>query len=223
MSVSIKNLEQYLEDVHSQQIKEFEILKKFTHALATGKEDTEAAGSNGEKSSSVISKKSWVEDQMHAPCTKDIVLLCKEQLRHDKLLGQLTGMLTDLIKVNLQREIPVEQQSSYMPQANTSYMFQIDRVASKDAQNFLSSKRDAEESLLVGDTTLIGEAEQAAASQIQEDKIDYIDIQSPVLSYNTRLEAKEEMMASITASPFDRVNSVEIGKNGSPSKELFHL
>ena len=43
---------------------------------------------------------------MRTPCTKDIVLLAKEQLRHDKLLSQLTSMLTDLIKVNLQREIP---------------------------------------------------------------------------------------------------------------------
>lgn len=45
---------------------------------------------------------------MHATCTKDIVLLAKEQLRHDKVLGQLTAMLTDLIKVNLQRETPID-------------------------------------------------------------------------------------------------------------------
>ena len=37
--MSIKNLEKYLEDVHAQQISEFEILKKFTHALAAGKDD----------------------------------------------------------------------------------------------------------------------------------------------------------------------------------------
>ena len=104
--MSIKNLEKYLEDVHSQQISEFEVLKKFTHALATGKEDvaidTKSQGGDGtQHSSAVVSKKSWVEDQMHATCTKDIVLLAKEQLRHDKLLSQLTAMITDLIKVNL--------------------------------------------------------------------------------------------------------------------------
>ena len=64
------------------------MLKKFTHALAAGKEqEIEAKVTSPELSSAGVSKKTWVEDQMHATCTKDIVLLCKEQLRHDKLLG----------------------------------------------------------------------------------------------------------------------------------------
>ena len=37
MSSSIKNLEKYLSDVHDQQIHEFDMIKKFTYALAIGK------------------------------------------------------------------------------------------------------------------------------------------------------------------------------------------
>ena len=62
IAVNIKNLEKYLEDVHSQQISEFEVLKKFTHAIATGKEDLIETHSLKDQPSQSISKKSWVED-----------------------------------------------------------------------------------------------------------------------------------------------------------------
>ena len=38
-------------------------------------------------------------------------------------------------------------------------MFQMDRVASNDAKTFLNTRREIEESLLVGDATVIGETE----------------------------------------------------------------
>ena len=40
-------------------------------------------------------------------------------------------------------------------------MFQMEHAVSNDAKTFLNTKRDVEESLLVGDTTVIGEAELA--------------------------------------------------------------
>ena len=103
----------------------------------------------------------------------------------------------------------------------------MDHVASNDAKTFLNTRREVEESLLVGDTTVIGEAELAAVNQNQEEKLDYIDIHSPVLSFNTRLDAKDENMTNIMASPFDRTNTAEIGGNstivGTPAKEMVQL
>ena len=51
-----------MEDVHAQQISEFEVLKKFTHALAVGKDDVIEAARTSQEVSSAISKKSWVEE-----------------------------------------------------------------------------------------------------------------------------------------------------------------
>lgn len=191
--------------MHQQQIKEFEVLKKFTHALAAGKDDVIEATtkqSQAENSSAMVSKKSWVEEQMHASCTKDIVLLCKEQLRHDKLLGQLTSMLTDLIKVNLQREMPIDQNLEKTTQLRTAKMFEIDRVASSDAKTFLNTRREVEESLLAGENNFVSDAEHnLLVNQYHGEKSgEFIDITSPVLSLNTRLDTKEEILANITAN-----------------------
>ena len=76
-------------------------------------------------------------------------------------------------------------------------MFSMQVVPSTDAKTFLNTKRDVEESLLVGDTTVIQDAEQVMATQNNEDKMEYIDIQSPVLSFNTRLDARDEIMANV--------------------------
>ena len=93
-------------------------------------------------------------------------------------------------------------------------MFEMERVASAEAKTFMNSKRDITESLMVGDTTMIGETDLALGNQNQDDKVgggEYLDMQSPVLSYNTRLDAKDEILANITASCFDRTNTTVVG------------
>ena len=48
-----------------------------------------------------LSKKTLVDQELHSTCTNHMVLLDSEQQRQERVLAQLTVMLTDLIKVNL--------------------------------------------------------------------------------------------------------------------------
>ena len=66
--------------MHKQQISEFEVLKKFTHAIAAGKDTDNVAGveTGAQSMSGSMSKKSWVEGQLHTSLSKDILLLYKE-------------------------------------------------------------------------------------------------------------------------------------------------
>ena len=80
-----------------------------------------------------MSKKSWVENQLHTSLSKDILLLYKEQRRHEKLVVQLTTMLTDLIKVNLQREVPFDQQVAYLTSLQTQHLNSIDKFGKQES------------------------------------------------------------------------------------------
>ena len=83
ISGSIKNLEKYLTEVHDQQIHDFLLLKKFVHALACAKETNTEQDNIKEK----LQNQSWVEQQLHAACTKDFMTLTQEQRRHELLIS----------------------------------------------------------------------------------------------------------------------------------------
>ena len=71
---SINNLEQYLEDVHNQQITDTEKLKKFVHALATMKE----TGAEPENLKQKAEKMQWVDQQLHIKEAKEMNVVFNE-------------------------------------------------------------------------------------------------------------------------------------------------
>lgn len=77
LSTSIKNLEEELNNVHSDQISEFNLLKKITFALATGGNPKDELDEDGKKNEihsyeSVESvKKRMVELELHTSCNSE--------------------------------------------------------------------------------------------------------------------------------------------------------
>jgi len=63
-------------------------------------------------------------------------------------------MITDLIKVNLQREVPLEHQAAILPQLQPQYLFSVDRLGPVGTGR-QSTKGSVDDSLLVGDTTIL--------------------------------------------------------------------
>ena len=150
ISSSIKNLEQYIIDVHSQQINEFDLLKKFTRALALGgihqddiNTDEEIKAARESKQDKKPKMKDWIDEQMHTACTKDILLLMKELRRQESTTAKLSAMLTDLIKVNLKREVDNAKEKGkedvpFILQSQ-QYLYSIENVGQMHKTSILAS------------------------------------------------------------------------------------
>ena len=107
MFVSIKNLEKYIDEVHSHQIQDYEKLKKIATDAALGINAEALKPEYGPKGNAADdTRKVWIgENEAHTQCTRDFLTLATEQKRLDAIFGEITCLISDLIKVNLQREI----------------------------------------------------------------------------------------------------------------------
>lgn len=84
----IQTLEKYVNAMHSEQIEQFEKLKKMTAEGVTGKEfaqkfnkETKSRGNDEQvvtERTSIGTAKNWLEDELHPACAKDYLLLCNE-------------------------------------------------------------------------------------------------------------------------------------------------
>ena len=105
IGANIKNLEKYVEEMHNQQIIDYEKLKKVATDKASGIYSNQIDEQVSVKDLESQKKQDLSEnDQRHIECSKDYLRLCKEQRRQDEALTQINRILTELIKINLYRE-----------------------------------------------------------------------------------------------------------------------
>ena len=110
----ISSLKKYVDQMHEEQIEQFNSLKNLATEAATGidvqkqvsQENTQDRGFSSLKSprSKKAQAKVVLDDEFHAQCAKDYLVICNEQLRQDMAINQLNTLVLDLIRINLQRE-----------------------------------------------------------------------------------------------------------------------
>ena len=110
----ISSLKKYVDQMHEEQIEQFNSLKNLATEAATGidvqkqvsQENTQDRGFSSLKSprSKKTQAKVVLDDEFHAQCAKDYLVICNEQLRQDMAINQLNTLVLDLIRINLQRE-----------------------------------------------------------------------------------------------------------------------
>ena len=102
--------------MHDQQITDFEKLKRMT---------TDAAlGVNTEIPPEMLENKidGGKHHDHYIQCSKDYITLCKEQSRIDQTVNKINSVLTELIKVNLQRENTTFNTSLDAPREPNQFM-----------------------------------------------------------------------------------------------------
>lgn len=85
MAGSVKNLEKYIEEVHTQQITDYEKLKKIATDAALGINNGAPSPTN--ELSVAVDGQASKSNELHAQCSQDFVAIGREQKRINKIVS----------------------------------------------------------------------------------------------------------------------------------------
>ena len=143
-------------------------------------------------------KKKMVDLELHSGLNKDMMLLTNEQKRQDGVLQKVSTMLHDLIRVNLQREIPADDQTEQLDLQSQQYLFPIVNCACPSDENCIhkmlqSHKIDLQSKDLQDFTTqLLSNQESKDKEMMDDDDLARARSQNNQNDYNDRVKTAGE-------------------------------